>query len=460
MTRNSPDVLARPLLGGPEGAHLGAATGRFRTLGAGALLSVLGINTLLGVLLQVPCLARGWDLPFASYRMCASPVANGLLGVEFPEAAGRAGGALSQLAPGTGWMVEIGRWLGADDPAGTALMVMVVVLLVNVIAMAAMGVALLILARDRGWAAAAFVSPVILLVMGTSLDPVGVALALWALVLLEDPRAQGGAGQGSTGQGNAAQPSIASLAGAGGLLAASAFFNPLALLVLVAVIVVRVTRDRTADLLALLGTWTMVTGVLLLVDARVFARLQLWWADALDRGSIISLAALLPDADASLLTTTSVVIWVIALAAAVGVMVSLQSLRPLSLPAACGVLIGLSLLLMPAAPTVNALWLLPFAVLVVRHMWVLVAWGMSEAALAIAINLTDVSAMQIEGERGLSEVWLGIFTILRVCAVAFVVFFSVERLRAHDDVDVDDDAEATGSDDDRATTHDSPADLA
>lgn len=465
MTRFTPATLARPLLGGPRGARLANAGPRRGAVGGVLAMCLLAATTLIGVLVQAPCIARGWDLPYASFRMCASPLANGLTGATFPDAAGRAPGAIAEFSPLTAWVIELGRWSGAAGSAGDVAFFMVLVLLANVLAVAAGGIALIALARTRAermWVPVAFVSPVIAFSLGQSLDPIAVALALWACVLLRplpaerppgaavvgtagdsagDSAGEGAAGTagataGDRGQegaaGSAARPvAPRSPIAAGVLLALATFINPLGLILLLALTLVHVSRRRLDELAVAGGVFVLVSGIFIVVDGRLFGRLAAWWAEAVDRGSIVSLLSFEPSLDRTVLALVSVIAWAAALVIASAVMLAGRHRTPLSLPAVATMLLGLSLLFMPAAPTWNALWLLPFAALAVRHLWIHVAWGLSEAALAIAIHLSDVTPL--ESSEGLSPMWLSIFTLLRLFALAFLVHLAAERLRVPED---------------------------
>ncbi|GAA4282543.1 hypothetical protein GCM10022261_00740 [Brevibacterium daeguense] len=410
MPRTTPESLARPMLGGPMGSHLASATARTRAWSAGAMMGLLGLSSLLGVLLQAPCLHRGWELPFASYRMCASPLANVMMGTSFPSAPGRASGDIVGFAPVTAWVVELGRLLGTGDHRQDTAFLMVFVMLFNVLAFAAAGIALMLLARDRSWLPVAFLSPVVIFSVGQSLDPVGVALALWALVLLRRDT-----------------PGGYSPLAAGMLLALAAFINPLAAVVLLAAVVVGLSEGRGRELVVVGGAWAIIAGILLVADGRLFGRLQYWWQNAIDRGSIASLLSFEPGLNSAVVVLVSVLVWVLStLTVVIVLMVMAADGRRLSLPAVATVLIGLSLVLMPAAPTVNALWLVPFAVPAVHHLGVQIAWGLSEAGLAMAVSLSDVTAL--EASNGLAPMWLAAFTLLRVFAIAAVIFCAVERL--------------------------------
>ncbi|MCK1802297.1 hypothetical protein NLM24_48025 [Nocardia zapadnayensis] len=415
MTRFTPETLARPLLGGPSGARLATGGPQHGIVGGVLAMCLLGVTTLLGVLLQAPCVARGWEQPFASFRMCASPLANGITATTFPDAPGRAPGASTEFSPASAWLVGLAERLGAGAETGDTAFFMVLVLLLNVLAIAAAGIALLLLGRSRGdrvWIPVAFVSPVIVFTLGQTLDPVGVALALWAVVLLRPAPSR--------------VPRSPMVAGA--LLGLAAFINPLALVVVLALALVLVSRRETTDLIAACGAFIVAVGVLIVLDGRLFGRLAAWWAEAIDRGSVVSLLSYERSLDPGLLTAVSVIVWVLALGIACAVMLAGRSAAPLSLPAVATVLLGLSLLFMPAAPTWNALWLVPFAALAVRHLWVQVAWGLSEAALAAAVHLSDVTAL--DASEGLSPMWLSVFTLLRLFALAFLVYLATERLRA------------------------------
>ena len=170
----SPADIAAPLLGG-RGKFLGAPGRGYLRFQAMASLVLLGCVGLAGILRQVPCIAAGWDMPHASYRMCASPIANGLLGAGWPEAPGRTGSAL--ISPAADWFAA---GAGSVFSPGES---MAILLVLNFAAFLLAGMALLRLLGDRSWFAVFALSPVVFFSIGQSLDPVGLALVLWACLL-------------------------------------------------------------------------------------------------------------------------------------------------------------------------------------------------------------------------------------------------------------------------------------
>ena len=202
--------IAEPLLGGPDGIHRGSASAVYLRGQAFVLAGILGITTFLALALQGPCLSSGYERPSASARMCAGPLSTACLGQFNPEAVGRARGGASGVSVLDGVLVDVFRLI-SDDVS----VFMAFVLLLNVVGVAALGVALLLLARRRAWLVAVFASPVILFTLGSTLDPLALALSLWAVVLVVAPAPV------------TPRPWLAGI-----LLAIAAFENPLALLVL------------------------------------------------------------------------------------------------------------------------------------------------------------------------------------------------------------------------------------
>jgi hypothetical protein len=141
------------------------------------LAAVLGVTTFLALALQGPCLSSGYEQPSASARMCAGPLSTAFLGDTNPEVLGRAHGGGAALAPLEARLVDLVH-LFTNDVS----LFMVVVLLLNTAGIAALGAGLLVLARFRGWLVAVFASPLILFTLGSTLDPIALALAVWAMV--------------------------------------------------------------------------------------------------------------------------------------------------------------------------------------------------------------------------------------------------------------------------------------
>ncbi|HJG79921.1 MAG TPA: hypothetical protein K8V08_05875 [Brevibacterium senegalense] len=449
-SRVSPAQLAAPLLGG-SGDRFGRPDRRAMLTTGWVLMGLLGISVLIGLLVQAPCLNGGYELPRAGFRMCQSPVALAMTGEYLPDSAGRITTGLSGFAPLTYWFVVLMTTVGASTAEAMGLL-----LVVNTLALAALGAGVIALARalDFGgrstprsvslsWTAAAFVSPVIVFSMGQSLDAVGVALAVWACVLLSGGRSTG------------------SLLAVGALLAASVFASPLGAVVLVGVLVTA-ARDRGDLILVVAGT-AITVGLLVLADGRLTSRLTVWLGDAVDRGSIASVLLAQDWAEESTLATGLLVVWtmvVVALAAlAASTMISapaaaeaavtpadtdtsqpardrIEHLRGLErgdriahlrqMVLALTAMLGASVLLAPGSSTTMSLWLLPFAALAVRRLSVLGFWFVAELAFAIAVPLSDVAAL--DSSIGLSDLWMGLIVLLRFFAVALIVAFAVDDL--------------------------------
>lgn len=349
----------------------------------------------IGILLHGACMP-GYELPGASARMCASPVANALTGTEFPAGPGRASGAPAALDPVTGWFVELGFMLSAGLGAGD---MMALLLVINTIAVAAMALGAAVLMRRLAWLPVACISPAVIFSMGQSLDPVGIACLVWALVLLN--------------------PTVAgphSNAGAGVLFAIAALINPLGILALLTVMVLLWRAGQRSDLLSIGGAALIAVGLVLAIDGLIFHRLSVWWQQPIDRGSLVSLLAYGEGADPQLLAGVSLA------ACAIGVIAALAFItrrpRP-NLYAALTMVLGLAVVTLPSAPITHALWLLPAAALAIRRLWIFIAWALAEAALVIAVNLSDITAF--DASTGLSPAWLLIFTCLRLAAVVAVI---------------------------------------
>lgn len=393
----SPADIAAPLLGG-RGKFLGAPGRGYLRFQAMASLVLLGCVGLAGILRQVPCIAAGWDMPHASYRMCASPIANGLLGADWPEAPGRTGSAL--VSPAADWFAA-----GAGAVLSPAVS-MAILLVMNFAAFLLAGMALLRLLGDRSWFAVFALSPVVFFSIGQSLDPVGLALVLWALVL---------AGEGPAAKvpgGSAGRP-LSALALVAVMFAVAALISPLAVVVLLGWGIAAARRGSTQSVLTVVGLFMVTLGALVVVDGRIAGRVHMWLTDGIDRGSLFSLAAY--QAEGSALNVAALIVFFAAVAA-VAVLLFLRAgaaAGPLPITA---VLLVAALLTAPRAGVGEALWLVPFAAAAVHSLVLHFLWMLSEAALFIAVNLADADA--IDPGKGLAPGWLFVFTTLRWMALA------------------------------------------
>lgn len=393
----SPADIAAPLLGG-RGKFLGAPGRGYLRFQAVASIVLLGCVGLAGILRQVPCIAAGWDMPHASYRMCASPIANDLLGTTWPEAPGRTGSAL--INPAADWFAAAAG--AAFSPAGS----MAILLVLNFAAFLLAGMALLRLLRDRSWFAVFALSPVVFFLIGQSLDPVGLALVLWALVL---------AGESSAAEvpgGFAGRP-LSTLVLVAVMFAVAALISPLAVVVLLGWGIAAVGRGSTQSVLTVVGLFMVVLGALVVVDGRIAGRVHMWLTDGIDRGSLFSLAAY--RAEGSALNVAALIVF-FAVVAVVAILLFLRAganAGPLPITA---VLLVAALLTAPRAGVAEALWLVPFAAAAVHSLVLHFFWMLSEAALFIAVNLADADA--IDPGKGLAPGWLFVFTALRWMALA------------------------------------------
>ena len=398
----SPADIAAPLLGG-RGRFLGAPGRGYLRFQAMASLVLLGCVGLAGILRQVPCIAAGWDMPHASYRMCASPIANGLLGADWPEAPGRTGSAL--ISPAADWFAA---GAGAVLSPGES---MAILLVLNFAAFLLAGMALLRLLGDRSWFAVFALSPVVFFSIGQSLDPVGLALALWALVLAgEGPAAEVPAAE--VPGGSAGRP-LSALVLVAVMFAVAALISPLAVVVLLGWGIAAARRGFTQSVLTVVGLFMVVLGALVVVDGRIAGRVHMWLTDGIDRGSLFSLAAY--RAEGSALNVAALIVFFAAVAA-VAVLLYLRAgaaAGPLPITA---VLLVAALLTAPRAGVGEALWLVPFAAAAVHSLVLHFLWMLSEAALFIAVNLADADA--IDPGKGLAPGWLFVFTTLRWMALA------------------------------------------
>lgn len=409
----SPADIAAPLLGG-RGRFLGAPGRGYLRFQAAASLVLLGCVGLAGILRQVPCIAAGWEMPHASYRMCASPIANGLLGAGWPEAPGRTGSAL--ISPAADWFAA---GAGAVLSTGES---MAILLVLNFAAFLLAGMALLRLLGDRSWFAVFALSPVVFFSIGQSLDPVGLALALWALVL---------AGEGPAAEvpgGSAGRP-LSALVLVAVMFAVAALISPLAVVVLLGWGIAAARRGFTQSVLTVVGLFMVVLGALVVVDGRIAGRVHMWLTDGIDRGSLFSLAAY--RAEGSALNVAALIVFFAAVAA-VAVLLYLRAgaaAGPLPITA---VLLVAALLTAPRAGVGEALWLVPFAAAAVHSLVLHFLWMLSEAALFIAVNLADADA--IDPGKGLAPGWLFVFTTLRWMALAglLVWVFAAEALKNAD----------------------------
>lgn len=414
----SPADIAAPLLGG-RGRFLGAPGRGYLRFQAAASLVLLGCVGLAGILRQVPCIAAGWEMPHASYRMCASPIANGLLGAGWPEAPGRTGSAL--ISPAADWFAA---GAGAVLSPGES---MAILLVLNFAAFLLAGMALLRLLGDRSWFAVFALSPVVFFSIGQSLDPVGLALALWALVLAgEGPAAEVPAAE--VPGGSAGRP-LSALVLVAVMFAVAALISPLAVVVLLGWGIAAARRGFTQSVLTVVGLFMVVLGALVVVDGRIAGRVHMWLTDGIDRGSLFSLAAY--RAEGSALNVAALIVFFAAVAA-VAVLLYLRAgaaAGPLPITA---VLLVAALLTAPRAGVGEALWLVPFAAAAVHSLVLHFLWMLSEAALFIAVNLADADA--IDPGKGLAPGWLFVFTTLRWMALAglLVWVFAAEALKNAD----------------------------
>ena len=441
--RPTPAQVAAPRLGGP-GQRFARPDRRAALTTGWVLMGLLGVTILIGLLLQAPCLNGGYDLPRAGFRMCQSPVALAMTGESLPEASGRIASGLSGFAPLTYWFVVFLSGVGAS-----AAEAMGILLVINTLALAALGAGVIALARALGfdrpgprspglsWVAVAFVSPVIVFSIGQSLDPVGVALAVWACALL--------AGDRTTG----------SLLAVGALLAAAVFASPLGLIVFVGVLVTA-ARDRGQLVLVLAGS-AITFGLLTLADGRLTSRLTVWLNDPVDRGSIASVLLAQGWGDERTLATGLLVVWTMGTVALAAVAASAMLSTPTAeavlgsddqvtdriallrrlergdervhmrqMVLALTALLGAAVVLAPGSSTTMSLWLLPFAALAVRRLPVMGLWFVAELGFAIAVPLADVAA--IDSSLGLDSPWVGLLTLLRFFALAVVVAVALDGL--------------------------------
>lgn len=419
----SPADIAAPLLGG-RGKFLGAPGRGYLRFQAMASLVLLGCVGLAGILRQVPCIAAGWDMPHASYRMCASPIANGLLGADWPEAPGRTGSAL--ISPAADWFAA---GAGSVFSPGES---MAILLVLNFAAFLLAGMALLRLLGDRSWFAVFALSPVVFFSIGQSLDPVGLALVLWALVLAgEGPSAEVPSAEVPAAKvpgGSAGKP-LSTLVLVAVMFAVAALISPLAVVVLLGWGIAAVGRGSTQSVLTVVGLFMVVLGALVVVDGRIAGQVHMWLTDGIDRGSLFSLAAY--RAEGSALNVAALIVFFAAVAA-VAVLLYLRAgaaAGPLPITA---VLLVAALLTAPRAGVGEALWLVPFAAAAVHSLVLHFLWMLSEAALFIAVNLADADA--IDPGKGLAPGWLFVFTTLRWMALAglLVWVFAAEALKNAD----------------------------
>ena len=407
MPNQSSTRIAEPLLGGPVGIHLASAGAQFRRGQAYIFAGILGFTTFLALALQGPCMSSGYEQPSASARMCAGPLSAAFLGQTNPEEAlGRSHGGIAGLSALDARFVQLLK-LMTDDVT----VFMAFVLIINVIAFAALGVALLVLARQWAWLVAAFASPVILFTLGSTLDPVALALSVWAMVIFV---------------GSSPVTSRPWLSGV--LLGLAAFINPLALLVLLALSLAGprpAGRLRPQDPRMMLATATITSAIILVLDGSAIDRIIHWMTDAVDGGSFASILVMARLGTAEVWAP----VWIIGSAGVIAaIAISLYMVRRTGLDpavAAC-LLIGGCLLLAPGMMPWDSVWILPFLALTVRRWWVLIIWALAETAFAIAIHLGDVTAY--ESDKGLEPTFVALMTLLRLLALVAVVIFAGENL--------------------------------
>ena len=399
--------IAEPLLGGPDGIHLAAAGAQFRRGQAYIFAGILGLTTFLALALQGPCLSSGYEQPSASARMCAGPLSMAFLGQFNPEdALGRSQGGMPGLSAIDARFVQLLK-LMTDEVS----VFMAIVLIINVIAFAALGVALLVLARQRAWLVAFCASPVILFTLGSTLDPVALALSVWAMVIFV---------------GSAPVKSRPWLSGI--LLGVATFINPLALLVLLALSLAGprpAGRLRPQDPRMMIAAVTITSAILLVLDGTAIDRVVHWTSNAIDGGSFASILAMAELGSSEVWAP----VWIIASAGIVAaVTIALFMVRGVGLDPAVSscLLIGGCLLLAPSLMPWDSLWVLPFLVLAVHRWWMLIVWACAEAAFAIGTHLGDVGA--IDSATGLEPSLVALLTLLRLVALVAVVIFAGENL--------------------------------
>lgn len=357
---STPDPVVRwaaPLLGGPIGRRLRPGGG-----GAGYLvLAGLGLSLLLGLVLQSQCQPSGWMGPVAYARMCRSSLAEGYLD---PLALSVAGGGPSGLA-------ALLRLLTGDV---TTFLAMAAV--INVIAFAAAGVALVRLARpgEAWWLLLFSLSPIVILGWLQTFDVVGVAFALWALVLWRQTE----------------RTSTVELGVVGLLIGVGAQFSPYALVVLAALAIYTALGQGPrplTDLLVMVGSFAVASGILLVADGRAPARLEAWLGGAVGPGSVLSIAEAL-----GIQPGRYVIIGVLITVLLLGTLaVLLRRLTAeghrINLWALVTLMLTVALLLSPTLDLSNVLWLLPFAALSIHDSRVHLPWMVIEAVTAVAISL-------------------------------------------------------------------------
>lgn len=413
----TPSELAQPLMGGPRGRYVGAPNARFSTGTAVALLVLLALNLIAGVLKAVPCLNGGYALPGAAFRVCYSPLA-----VALGAPPGPTSEAVEQLRATsvlTDWFVSL-----MGSAGGSAVGDMWFVLAVNAVAWTVTGCLLFRVCGQRQWLVYVVMSPLIALTLGQSLDPVAIALAVGAWVLLMDTS-------------NASNAPVA-----GALMAVAVLTAPVAVVVTVSLGVWLVLRAKTSDALVFSGVTTIVLGLVLMLDARLIGRVQLGVENGVTSGSIASILTF--DIPRVWLVSVSLAAWIVACAVTVWLY---RKVRPVG-TGAVGVgpvgtgpvgtgsaglavvvtaLVGWGVVLLPSSPVQVALWLVPFVAFAVSNAWLHVAWNLGEVALFVAVNLHV--AQLVESSKGLATVWLVAITILRLALVGLVVTYAMVRLK-------------------------------
>ncbi|QQB15047.1 hypothetical protein [Brevibacterium casei] len=406
MPSNHATRIAEPLLGGPDGIHRGVASAVYRRTQAYVLAGVLGVTTFLALALQAPCLSSGYQQPSAAARMCAGPLSASFLGQLNPQAVGRADGGLADLSVIDARLVGLFR-LVTDDVS----VFMTFVLLINVFAVAASGVALLILARQRAWLVAVFASPAILFTLGSTLDPLALALSLWAVVLVAAPAPV------------TPQPWLAGI-----LLGIAAFINPLALLVLAALTLSGLHpagRLAPRSPLMMIATATITSALILIADGTALSRIVHWTTDAIDGGSFASILLMARIGNAE----TWAMVWIVVsglAVLAVGAAMVVVARRGIDPAVAACLLIGAALVFAPGLMPWDSLWILPFLALAVSRWWVLIAWALVEAVFAVAIQLGDIAAS--EPDKALEPSFIALFALLRLFVLIMVIVFAGENL--------------------------------
>jgi hypothetical protein len=392
--------------GGPLGRHASArATSWLATV---LPLLVAGAATVaLSVVERAHCVQKGWNGSDQFWHACFSD-----LPAQYQ--LGNLGTGLASYVGGDGARADhpvltgaVMAWLGGLVPDGSLLdqtrwYFALWALLVAALVVATVHLTAATRPHHAADAAHVALSPVLLLAAMVSSDVFGVALAsagLWAW--------------------SRRRPVVA-----GALIGFAVVARTYPLLVLLALVLLGVRSGRLAAVgRTLLAAAVAVAGVLLpfLVGhpSAILRSTQVWWDSAAGLGSVWMVPQLLghplPVGAATLVTVVG-----LALAVVAGTLFALGTDRRPTVAEVVLVLVGLCLVAGKSFPVQASLWLVPLVALCGVRWRDHLLWAGAEALHFVAVWLY-VGGLS-KPDRGLPAGWYAAFLLLRVAAVAYLVW--------------------------------------